>query len=98
MQEKQLKMESDLPSRRESTEALIQIAGNVGTLTGKVDQFIERAMEIIEKHDERIEEAKEEGERANKRLDAATNRAWGIGIGSAFGGGSLGAFLMKLFH
>lgn len=90
-------MESNLPSRRESTEAIIQIAGNVGTLTGKVDQFIERAMEIIEKHDLRIDEAQAEGERANERIDAATNKAWGIGIGSALGGGGLGALFTKLF-
>lgn len=91
-------MESNLASRRESTEAIIQIAGNVGKLTGTLDEFSKRVMELIEKQDTRLDEVEREAFRANGRIDAATNKAWGIGIGSALGGGGFGAFLMKLFH
>lgn len=100
-------MESDLdmPTRRTADEALIKMSGDIGNLAGTLntsirnqDKINERVTTLLEKSDERSDEIEEKADNANRRIDAATNKALGIGIGSALGGGGVVGLLMKIFH
>lgn len=98
-------MESQLRMSTKVENALLSLTKDVGQLIGEMKAntanqagINENLARLLEKQDERDDEIEAKADKANSRIDAATNRAWGIGIGSALGGGGFGAFLMKLLH
>jgi hypothetical protein len=104
MQEIQPKMES-LFEMATKERILIDMGTAIGKIEGTLNAFNTHQKEfniflsqLLEKADNRDDLIEAKADRANSRLDAATNKAWGIGIGSALGGGGLGAFIMKFFH
>jgi hypothetical protein len=85
--------------------ALLSLTKDVGQLIGEMKAntanqagINENLAKLLEKQADRDDEIEAKADIAISRLDAASNKAWGIGIGSALGGGGFGAFLMKLFH
>lgn len=106
MQEKKRKMESELmPTRRTADEALIKVSGEIGILTGTMTTWIknqdrvnEGITALLEKADLRDDEIEAKADTALSRIDAAKNKAIGIGIGSALGGGSIVGLIMRIFH
>lgn len=97
MQESQLQMESEYKMPPTLENALRELSKEVGLLTGEVRVTNANVAKILEKHERRDDEIEEKAEEANEQIKAVKNKAWGIGIGSAIGGGGMAHFLSKLF-
>lgn len=90
-------MESEFNMPPSLEKALIELAKEVGELASEVRVTNANVAKVLDKHERRDDEIEAKADEANDEIKAVKNKAVGIGIGSALGGGGFGAFLMKIF-